>query len=674
MNNTQLKKIKDSIKLNPGFAPGTWIDTLVFMLLWAKFLPQTENEAIGFFDVLNTVDTTEKIEKVLFKLRKDGPGMLPEFIEFMEDNTNRVGYRKQIENFENLRSQLLSVAKIVATGSNKEIETIIDLILEIDIGNGGPESHCLNKGILDFSKKVFDNVSINSELNCLGPVGALAAYKFSENRDTFHYVPYDSIERFASSLTNLYGKVSPSLSRWDKREISFVGFEWGSRGDWELVPYFHEFLNNDFGEWQNINDFQCKSIYLAHENTKDTTIAITNMGTLFSNNNGISYFRKKLIDNNWLETVIELPSHIFNSSGVPGALLILKKNRKSDDKIQFIDFTNCQNHSEAKRGTLLIPEREIENLFKLYKNKKIDKNSILVSADDIKSQEYNLSVRRYLLTDEDKEIKNILNKRETVTLNSLVDFVRPLNSSPKNIKNGTEISEILISDINSIGEINEGSKKVNVGEEFFSRSNLPFVKRNDLIISIKGTIGKIGFISTDLENTIPGTSLCILRVHDSSSINPEYLLQYLRSEICQRLISSSSQGSTIPFLSIKELKNLSIPIPSIAEQNSAKKISKRTKELFISLDEMQNELNQLTANGWLQLNNDSLSENSYRKKSVEQKDELSNWSVSKSQLENYLRTESKRISDTDLKEAIFEILKSRLEETDNSEESKDDSS
>ena len=32
------------------------------------------------------------------------------------------------------------------------------------------------------------------------------------------------------------------------------------------------------------------------------------------------------------------------------------------------------------------------------------------------------------------------------------------------------------------------------------------------------------------------------------------------------------------------------------------------------------------------------------------------------------------ISNTDLKEAIFEILKSRLEETDNSEESKDDSS
>ena len=57
MNNTQLKKIKDLIKVDPKFGSEPWLDILVLMLLWAKFLPQTENEAIGFFDVLNTVDT-----------------------------------------------------------------------------------------------------------------------------------------------------------------------------------------------------------------------------------------------------------------------------------------------------------------------------------------------------------------------------------------------------------------------------------------------------------------------------------------------------------------------------------------------------------------------------------------------------------------------------------------
>ena len=696
MNNTELKKIKDLIKSNPGLPPGAWIDTLIFMLLWAKFLPQTENEAVGFFDVLNTLDSRGKLEAVLNKLRADGQGVLPDSIYFLDDRDiiSEPTFFEQVRYFEILRSELLPVAKVIVTGTHKDIEKIIDLILEIDDGKGGPKIFSLNKGILDFSRKVFDNISESREINCLGPVGALAAYKFIENRNIFYFTQYDRINRFASSLLSVYGKkIINKLIGWEQREIAFVGFEWGSKQDWDSIPYFSEFLSNDYlGEWHNINDFQCKSIYLAHENTRDTTIAITNVGTLFSNNNGISHFRKKLIDNNWLETVIELPSNIFQSSAAQGALLILKKNRKRDDKIQFIDFTNCKNHDEAKRGTLIIPEKEIENLFKKYKNKKNEENSILVSADDIKSKEYNLSVRRYLLTEQDKEIKNILDKRKTVTLNSLVDFVRPLNYSSKNTRKGIEICEILISDINNIGEIKNGSKKVNVGEEFFSRSNLPLVKKNDLIISIKGTLGKIGIISSDLKNTIPGTSFCILRVHNSSLIDPEYLMQYLRSDICQRLIFSSSQGSTIPFLSIKDLKNLSIPIPSKKEQLEANKISKRSSELNISLEKMQNELNELTANGWLKLN---------KNKSKKNESQTSNWYVEKTQLDNYLNSmrdglshskdaiqmlkiindkysqnikDSQRLSDNDFKEAIFQIFKKSTESKQKLKISKEDSS
>ena len=46
-------------------------------------------------------------------------------------------------------------------------------------------------------------------------------------------------------------------------------------------------------------------------------------------------------------------------------------------------------------------------------------------------------------------------------------------------------------DINYIGEISEASKTI-VSEEFISKSNLPLVKENDLVISIKGTLGKVG--------------------------------------------------------------------------------------------------------------------------------------------------------------------------------------
>ena len=125
------------------------------------------------------------------------------------------------------------------------------------------------------------------------------------------------------------------------------------------------------------------------------------------------------------------------------------------------------------------------------------------------------------------------------------------------------------------------------------------VKENDLVISIKGTLGKVGIITKDLENTIPGTSLCILRPHTSSIVPGFYIFQYLRSSIGQTMITSSSQGVAIPFLSIKDLKNLSIPIPTAEERKYATKIMKRSIDLFETIKNMQMELNSFVNDGWM---------------------------------------------------------------------------
>ena len=44
---------------------------LVFMLIWSKFIPQTKGNIIGFFDVLETVDSEEKLELIINALNKE---------------------------------------------------------------------------------------------------------------------------------------------------------------------------------------------------------------------------------------------------------------------------------------------------------------------------------------------------------------------------------------------------------------------------------------------------------------------------------------------------------------------------------------------------------------------------------------------------------------------------
>ena len=107
-------------------------------------------------------------------------------------------------------------------------------------------------------------------------------------------------------------------------------------------------------------------INLAHENTLNTSIAITTSGTLFSKSNGINFFRKRIIEKNWLDAIILLPQ-IFAGSGISGVMLILKKDRSQKDKIQFIDFSDCEKDSNVKRGKLVIPSKELETLFKTDK-------------------------------------------------------------------------------------------------------------------------------------------------------------------------------------------------------------------------------------------------------------------------------------------------------------------
>ena len=96
------------------------------------------------------------------------------------------------------------------------------------------------------------------------------------------------------------------------------------------------------------------------------------------------------------------------------------------------------------------------------------------------------------------------------------------------------------------------------------------------------------------------TSLCILRPREKSVINPEYILQYLRSEIGQKMFFNYGRGDFIAFLSINDLKNLNIPIPSLEEQKIAKKILKRSRDLVDSIQKMQKELDACTNSGWLQ--------------------------------------------------------------------------
>jgi len=110
--------------------------------------------------------------------------------------------------------------------------------------------------------------------------------------------------------------------------------------------------------------------------------------------------RQQLIDENLLDAVIGLPEKLFYGTGIPAAILIFSKD-KSDDSVMFIDASR---DFKAGKNQNLLSEDNINNIVATYRNgNDVDKYAYVASLNEIKENDYNLNIPRYVDTFEEEE-------------------------------------------------------------------------------------------------------------------------------------------------------------------------------------------------------------------------------------------------------------------------------
>ena len=108
--------------------------------------------------------------------------------------------------------------------------------------------------------------------------------------------------------------------------------------------------------------------------------------------------RQYMIDNNFVDTVIQLPPDLFFGTSIATCILVLKKN-KSDNNILFVDASEefIRNTNKNK-----LSDENINNIVGLLKDRKsVENKSYLASYDEVKDNDYNISVNSYLKTNTD---------------------------------------------------------------------------------------------------------------------------------------------------------------------------------------------------------------------------------------------------------------------------------
>ena len=110
--------------------------------------------------------------------------------------------------------------------------------------------------------------------------------------------------------------------------------------------------------------------------------------------------RKFLIDNNYVDCIIQLPSNLFFGTSIATCIMVIKKS-KHDNKTLFIDATNeCVKVTNNNK----LSDENIARIVDIYEKRKDEKHiARLADYDEIKKNDYNLSVSTYVEAEDTRE-------------------------------------------------------------------------------------------------------------------------------------------------------------------------------------------------------------------------------------------------------------------------------
>ena len=124
--------------------------------------------------------------------------------------------------------------------------------------------------------------------------------------------------------------------------------------------------------------------------------------------------RQQLIEENLLDAVIGLPANLFFGTGIPAAVLLFKRN-KADNKVLFIDASR---EYQSDKNQNRLRQTDIDKILATYQARaSVDKYAYLADFNELKENDFNLNIPRYVDTfEEEQEIDINAVQAEIVTL------------------------------------------------------------------------------------------------------------------------------------------------------------------------------------------------------------------------------------------------------------------
>ena len=309
----------------------------------------------------------------------------------------------------------------------------------------------------------------------------------------------------------------------------------------------------------------------------------------FLSSNQFLKFRKHIIKNNNIESIISLPQDSFKPySSVKTTLITIIKGQKNSQtffaaledspKEYLIDCSKFESISNV-----------IENYIKFKNYGGINPSKFGFVVNEINFE--NLHFSKYLFT------QNLDEK----SFNKNYIFV-PLKELVNNIFRGDQ----LVSD-NQIGDIPyiapASIRRMRIVKDGFSYTSKKLIPQKNiktefgqiLINAIGPNRGKAALVSSEFTNMLINRHIIGLKVNENLVI-PGYLAIAINSKIVQEQFLDKSSGSVIPSLNFKSLEEIIIPLPNVETQQKMilefESLSVEYMNMLIKMSNLKNEFNE----------------------------------------------------------------------------------
>jgi type I restriction enzyme M protein len=365
-------------------------------------------------------------------------------------------------------------------------------------------------------------------------------------------------------------------------------------------------------------DHSADALYLTAllRRTKGPMACLMADGFLFRSSSLDRYTKELFTSAGNISAVVSLPRGVFSRSSVNASVVFRAK--PGSHPVGEVLFVDARQDDAPKRQAFSLAAADVA---RTVLGRWLGERSTIVGQRDLRENDFNLAVDRYVLDPGTRKARAALSQVRTVALGDIAEIFRPQavtlpkrqGAVPEGLPAEAEddvdlpasmnFREVAANNIDQhTGVVHKPSKTITLTTQSAAKARRAALEAGDILLSIKGRVGVVGLVAEpppEDEPWLPGQSFAVVRLRRSSAIeDPEVLRRYLSSPLGQKALQTLAGGTAVPFVQIADVRRLDVPVPSAEDLQRIAEGKKALEDLFEQVFSIQERMTEIEDSLW----------------------------------------------------------------------------